>query len=304
MATRRVSIKGIDQRLLFGELGINTRLMERAFGSRVFTRGDWVILKGNKDAVALAREKMVRLIDKAKKGKTVCAEDFVKGDVERNGDKGVLYGRKGRIIPRTKRQKEYISAMEKYDIVFCIGPAGTGKTFLAVAMAVQALRCGDVERIILTRPAVEAGERLGFLPGDFKEKVDPYLRPLYDALYSMLEPDRIKRFIENMVIEVAPLAYMRGRNLEDAFVILDEAQNTTKGQMKMFLTRLAPDSKAVITGDITQIDLPSDQQSGLLHIIKILKDIYGIGFCFLTEEDIVRHELVRKIVRAYEENQD
>ncbi len=314
MATRRVSIKGIDQRLLFGERGAFIKQMEKVFGCRLFSRGNWVILKGNKDLVDTARNRVVKLVDKTRVGSLISEDDIIgsgiwemKGKKEKNSAQDReeithLFGRKGEILPRTKGQEIYIRDMNKYDIVVCIGPAGTGKTFLAVAKAVQALKSGDVERIILTRPAVEAGERLGFLPGDFKEKVDPYLRPLYDALYSMLEGERIRRLIENMVIEVAPLAYMRGRNLESAYVILDEAQNTTKGQMKMFLTRLAPDSRAIITGDITQVDLPEDSVSGLIHITSILKGVKGIAFCLMTEKDIVRHKLVKDIVRAYEKN--
>ncbi len=305
MATRRVSIKGVDQRLLFGEKGVNAKLMEKTFRSRVFARGNWIILKGDKDIVDDARDRIVNLVDKARNGRLVCEDDVMGSGAKRKkggNEPTHLYGRKGEILPRTPGQGKYLLAMESYDVVVCIGPAGTGKTFLAVAKAVQALRCGDVERIILTRPAVEAGERLGFLPGDFKEKVDPYLRPLYDALYSMLPGERVRRLIENMVIEIAPLAYMRGRNLEGAFVILDEAQNTTKGQMKMLLTRLAPDSRAVITGDITQIDLQGNEQSGLIHITRILHGVQEIGFCWMAEEDIVRHELVKVIVRAYEKN--
>ncbi|OYD14291.1 hypothetical protein CH333_08415 [candidate division WOR-3 bacterium JGI_Cruoil_03_44_89] len=308
MATRRVSIKGIDQRLLFGERGANIKLMEKIFHSRIFARGNWIVLKGDKNAADEARDRVVKLVDRARGGRLVCEEDIVGSGVwevergKRGGMPAHLYGRKGEILPRTPGQEEYLNAMERYDVVVCIGPAGTGKTFLSVAKAVQALRCGDVERIILTRPAVEAGERLGFLPGDFREKIDPYLRPLYDALYSMLEGERIRRLIENMVIEIAPLAYMRGRNLEGAFVILDEAQNTTRGQMKMLLTRLAPDSRAVITGDVTQIDLPESEQSGLVHITRILNGVEGVGFCWMTENDIVRHKLVKEIVRAYERN--
>ncbi|MCD5383860.1 PhoH family protein [candidate division WOR-3 bacterium] len=304
MATRRISIKGVDQRLLFGERGVNIRFMEKAFGSRVFARGDWVMLKGGRERVADARERMVKLVDTARKGRLVSEEDLF-GDVfgKNRSERSQIYGRKGEILPRTEGQREYLAAMERYDVVVCIGPAGTGKTFLAVAKAVHALRCQDVERIILTRPAVEAGERLGFLPGDFKEKVDPYLRPLYDALYSMLEASRIRRLIENKVIEIAPLAYMRGRNLESSFVILDEAQNTTRGQMKMLLTRLAEDSRAVITGDITQIDLLKGEESGLLHITKVLKGISDVCFCWMGEDDIVRHKLVKEIVRAYEKTE-
>ncbi len=314
MATRRVSVKGVDLRLLLGERGINTKKMEQTFGCRMFIRGNWVVLKGDKGSVDSARKKLVKLVEKTSRGNLIGTDDIIGSNIwdisvesfrrQRKAGEGMtrLFGRKGEILPRTNGQEGYIRTMERFDVVVCVGPAGTGKTFLAVARAVQSLKGGEVERIILTRPAVEAGERLGFLPGDFKEKVDPYLRPLYDALYSMLDGERIVRLIENMVIEIAPLAYMRGRNLESSFVILDEAQNTTKGQMKMFLTRLAPDSRAVITGDITQIDLPSPSTSGLLHIMEILKGIEGIGFCILTEQDIVRHKLVKDIVRAYEKS--
>lgn len=314
MATRRVSIKGIDLRLLLGERGANSRQMEKIFGCRMFVRGNWIILKGDKELVDTARERVAKLVDMVRSGYMIGYDEIIgsgiwevkegRQKVQKPGKEGItkLFGRKGEILPRSRGQEVYIHSMNRYDVVVCIGPAGTGKTFLAVAKAVQALKSGKVERIILTRPAVEAGERLGFLPGDFKEKVDPYLRPLYDALYSMLEGERIVRLVENMVIEIAPLAYMRGRNLESSFVILDEAQNTTKGQMKMFLTRLAPDSRAVITGDITQIDLVDNSTSGLLHILDILRGVEGIGFCFLTEKDIVRHKLVKDIVRAYEKN--
>jgi phosphate starvation-inducible PhoH-like protein len=204
------------------------------------------------------------------------------------------------ISPMTAGQKRYVEAMRRSDIVFSIGPAGTGKTYLAMAMAVQSLIRGVVRRIILVRPAVDAGEKLGFLPGDIAAKVDPYLRPLYDALYEMMEAERIRAHIENGVIEVAPLAFMRGRTLNNAFAILDEGQNTTGEQMKMFLTRLGFDSRAVITGDVTQIDLAGDRESGLVHVQHLLKDIAGIEFVHLTRQDVVRHELVQKIIEAYE----
>jgi phosphate starvation-inducible PhoH-like protein len=204
-----------------------------------------------------------------------------------------------RVFPKTPGQKRYVDVMRKYDLVFAIGPAGTGKTYLAMAMALIALRNKSVARIILTRPAIEAGERLGFLPGDLQEKVDPYLRPLYDALYDMLESDKIQKYMERGVIEVAPLAYMRGRTLNDAFVILDEAQNTTPEQMKMFLTRMGFGSRYVVTGDITQIDLPTDRESGLILAQRILKDVNGLAFVYLTEQDVVRHDLVQRIVKAY-----
>ena len=204
------------------------------------------------------------------------------------------------IAPKTAGQQAYIEALRKYDIVFAIGPAGTGKTYLAMAMAIAALTKGEVSRIILTRPAVEAGESLGFLPGDLTEKITPYLRPLYDALYDMLEVDKIQRYVDRGIIEVAPLAYMRGRTLNDSFVVLDEAQNSTTEQMKMFLTRLGFDSKAVITGDVTQIDLPGQKPSGLIHAQQILQGIEGIKFVPFSSEDVVRHELVQAIIRAYD----
>jgi len=209
-------------------------------------------------------------------------------------------GIKRTVQPRSINQRKYVEAIEKNDMVFGVGPAGTGKTYLAVAMAAAAINAKKVSRIVLVRPAVEAGERLGFLPGSLQEKVDPYLRPLYDALYDLLEPDRVDKMLEKNVIEVAPLAFMRGRTLNDAFIIMDEAQNTTIEQMKMFLTRLGNNSKAVITGDITQIDLPNPRKSGLLDAINILDGVEGIQFCHFEDGDVVRHALVQRIVRAYE----
>jgi phosphate starvation-inducible protein PhoH and related proteins len=205
------------------------------------------------------------------------------------------------ITPKSMNQRRYVDAIERYDMVFGIGPSGTGKTYLAVAMAVDALVSKEVSRIILARPAVEAGERLGFLPGTLQEKVNPYLRPLYDALYDVLDPDRVERYIEKGIIEIAPIAFMRGRTLNDAFVILDEAQNTTSEQMKMFLTRLGFNSKAVITGDITQIDLPNGRRSGLIEAVDVVARVPGINFVYFNERDVVRHNLVQRIIRAYEE---
>ncbi len=210
------------------------------------------------------------------------------------------FGKKS-ITPKSLNQRSYVDAIERHDMVFGIGPSGTGKTYLAVAMAVDALLTKEVSRIILARPAVEAGERLGFLPGTLQEKVNPYLRPLYDALYDVLDPDRVERYIEKSVIEIAPIAFMRGRTLNDAFVILDEAQNTTSEQMKMFLTRLGFNSKAVVTGDITQIDLPEGRRSGLVEAIEVVSKVPGISFIYFNERDVVRHNLVQRIIRAYEE---
>jgi phosphate starvation-inducible PhoH-like protein len=206
------------------------------------------------------------------------------------------------VQPKSVNQRRYLEAIEKHDMVFGIGPAGTGKTYLAVAMAISALLAKRVNRIILARPAVEAGERLGFLPGTLQDKIDPYLRPLYDALYDMLDPEKVDRYLEKNVIEIAPIAFMRGRTLNDSFVILDEAQNTTSEQMKMFVTRLGFNSKAVITGDITQIDLPNARRSGLLEAVDILKRVEGLAFVYFDESDVVRHHLVQRIIRAYDEH--
>ena len=210
------------------------------------------------------------------------------------------FGKKS-IAPKGLNQRSYVDAMERHDMVFGIGPSGTGKTYLAVAMAVDALLTKEVSRIILARPAVEAGERLGYLPGTLQEKVNPYLRPLYDALYDVLDPDRVDRYIEKSIIEIAPIAFMRGRTLNDAFVILDEAQNTTSEQMKMFLTRLGFNSKAVVTGDVTQIDLPTGRRSGLVEAVEVVGKVAGISIIYFTERDVVRHSLVQRIIRAYEE---
>ncbi|HYL92950.1 MAG TPA: PhoH family protein [Alphaproteobacteria bacterium] len=208
---------------------------------------------------------------------------------------------KRQVQPKSMNQRRYLDCIEKNDMVFGVGPAGTGKTYLAVAMAVSALNSKQVDRIILARPAVEAGERLGFLPGTLQEKVDPYLRPLYDALYDLMEPERVDRYLEKNVIEIAPIAFMRGRTLNDSFIILDEAQNTTSEQMKMFVTRMGFNSKVVVTADITQIDLPATRKNGLLEVMEVLKNVEGVSFNFFSEEDVVRHSLVQKIVRAYDE---
>ncbi|GAB6184313.1 PhoH family protein [Thermodesulfovibrio hydrogeniphilus] len=247
----------------------------------------------NKEGYVIKPEDVMHSIQSLKEGKPVSIVGLFKGGIPIPSKKRV-------IIPKTETQKQYIDAIFKDDIVFGIGPAGTGKTYLAMAMAIHFLLNRTVSRIVLVRPAVEAGEKLGFLPGAIEEKVSPYLRPLYDALYDMLDLDKASKLIEKGAIEIAPLAFMRGRTLNDSFIILDEAQNTTTEQMKMFLTRLGFGSKAVITGDITQIDLPPQKVSGLVEAVKILKDIKGIRIIYFTEKDVVRHRLVQKIIKAYE----
>lgn len=284
------------------------KVIEQQFETSILVRGNEITITGDPteaERVAHLFEELIALLSQGhilttdSVGRSI---DMVKRGTDRPskvlGDT-VLVSRGKSIRPKTVGQKKYVDAMKSNTIVFSIGPAGTGKTYLAVAAAVQALKEKSVQRIILTRPAVEAGERLGFLPGDIAAKVDPYLKPLYDALYEMLEPEAYARSMERGTMEVAPLAFMRGRNLNDSFVILDEAQNTSPEQMKMFLTRLGFGSRAVITGDVTQIDLPQGQVSGLVLVQNILKDIDGIGFCYLDAHDVVRHKIVQQIVEAY-----
>lgn len=310
LTKKTIKIEGIDCIDLLGERDANLRLIERGFESKISVRGERITLSGPEHDVELLERLFNHLISKVKNGAAVGEVD-VKYAIEVVKDEGelsegekesaaVISTPRGAIRPKTAGQKQYVEAIDSYDIVVSVGPAGTGKTYLAVAKAVSDLRRRRVDRIILCRPAVEAGESLGFLPGDFREKVDPYLRPLYDALREMMPPEKIRRFLENGTIEIAPLAYMRGRSLNDCFVILDEAQNTTSMQMKMFLTRLGFNSKAVVTGDITQIDLPEDTQSGLVEIMKILKEIDGMRFVMLSGRDVVRHRLVSEIIEAYE----
>jgi len=298
---------------IFGRNDEHLALIERVLGVRVVARGEELVILGGPEQVKLAEEVFDQLqnfyragnrltlleINYALKAVRAGVKDALSGLA--TTDISVVSARGRQIKPKTLGQKLYLEAIKKNDIVFSIGPAGTGKSYLAVVMAIRALRNKEVNRIVLTRPAVEAGEKLGFLPGDLQEKVDPYLRPLYDALYDVLGLDHTQKYLERGIIEIAPLAYMRGRTLDDAFIILDEAQNTTVEQMKMFLTRLGFGSKAVITGDITQIDLPRGQVSGLVNAQKVLADISGIVFHYLTGEDIVRHPLVQDIVRAYDE---
>ncbi len=286
------------------------KLIEAAFDTSILVRGNEIVITGEPreaDRVSKLFEELLELIDQ---GHVLTSEsvgrsiDLIKdSDAQRPsqilGDNVVTTHTGKPIRPKTAGQKSYVDSIRENTIVFGIGPAGSGKTYLAVAMAIQALRAGDVSRIVLTRPAVEAGERLGFLPGDLAQKIDPYLRPLYDALYEMLEPDTFQRYVDRGTIEIAPLAFMRGRTLNDAFIILDEAQNTTPEQMKMFLTRIGFGSRAVVTGDITQVDLPQGARSGLIVVQEILDGIDGVGFTHLHARDVVRHKIVQDIVEAY-----
>lgn len=296
---------------LFGDLNKNLHIIEESSGVKINARGNSLNISGVRHDVEMATELLNQIYDLIGKGYPIYSSDFAFGlrilgsSPKARLDKifldKVYVTTQNRIIsPKTSNQKLYIDAIRNNDIVFGIGPAGTGKTYLAVAMAVSALVSGQVRSIILTRPAVEAGEKLGFLPGDLAQKVNPYLRPLHDALYDMLGPEKSLDLVEQGVIEVAPLAFMRGRTLSNAFIILDEAQNTTREQMKMFLTRIGFDSRAVITGDITQVDLPIKKHSGLLEARNILKRIDGIAFCTFSKADVVRHPLVQKIIQAYE----
>ena len=298
---------------LLGTGDSHIKVLEEELGIAIITRGETITIEGNVPEAELAFDVIRALLSVIRKGITISACDVIyavslakKGSLEyfqEMYEEEIAKTVKGKPIRiKTLGQKQYISAIRRIDVVFGIGPAGTGKTFLAVVMAVAALKSGKVNKIILTRPAVEAGESLGFLPGDLKEKVDPYLRPLNDALHEILGTEHTQRLIERGVIEIAPLAYMRGRTLDDAFVILDEAQNTTEAQMKMFLTRLGFGSKMIITGDRSQIDLPRKAKSGLVAATQILKEISGISFVILEGSDVVRHPLVGKIVKAYEDH--
>jgi len=310
--THRVSAEGVDPLALAGVNDGNLIELAKRLGVRVSLRGDTLTLQGAVAAVERAAQVAEALVDLARMGDQLDVADVerVVGE-EAQGTLGtppvgeykiILPGLRRVIQAKTPGQRDYLQAIAQHDIVVGIGPAGTGKTYLAVAAAVDALSRKRVRRIVLARPAVEAGESLGFLPGDLQEKVDPYLRPLYDALEDMMPRDRVQKAIDSRTIEIAPLAYMRGRTLGDAFVILDEAQNATGMQMKMFLTRLGVNSRAVITGDKTQIDLTNREDSGLLQIERILPGIEGVAFCYLTETDVVRHRLVRDIIRAYAED--
>ena len=292
---------------LFGVNDKNIQTLEKINNVKIQYRGNKVKIVGSKKSINETKKELVSLFKEAKKGIEI-DEDKIKEtksmiSLEINDDKKIdlfFQTKKRKIIPRSKNQKLYFELLNNKDIVFAVGPAGTGKTFIAVAKAVTSLQEGKVKKIILSRPAVEAGEKLGFLPGDLKEKVDPFLRPIYDALYEMLPYDQVEKKINNNIIEIAPIAFMRGRTLEDCFVILDEAQNTTKIQMKMFLTRLGRNSQMVVVGDKTQIDLISKNESGLIDASSRLKTLDDVGFINLKEEDVVRHDLVRNIIKAYE----
>ena len=307
--THRLNTEGADLLTLAGVNDANLIELQRTTGARVSLRGDTLTLVGTAEALEKATSVAQRMIDAAKQGTVLDSDDVLRMSMDGardpaagNDNRIVLPGIKKIIQPKTPGQAEYLGQIAENDIVVGIGPAGTGKTYLAVAAAVDALARKRVRRIILARPAVEAGESLGFLPGDMQAKVDPYLRPLYDSLEDMMPVERMQKALETRTIEIAPLAYMRGRTLADAFVILDEAQNATAAQMKMFLTRLGVNSKTVITGDKTQIDLPKREESGLMQIERILTGIDGIAFHYLNETDVVRHRLVREIIKAYAED--
>lgn len=316
MTEKKISLAGVDVVQLLGYNDANLQMIEDRFDATLTVRGDQLTIRGSQTEVSKLEKVIGELIYILNKNGNLNPNDVdtvidlvsVNGSSpeipsaiqSENGDSAILYTKVGIIKARTPGQKQYIQQIRKNDIVFAIGPAGTGKTYLAVAMAVAALKNRDVTRLILARPAVEAGESLGFLPGDFREKIDPYLRPLYDALDDMLTAEKLRSYIEKRIVEIVPLAYMRGRTLHNAFVILDEAQNATAMQMKMFLTRLGNDSRAIITGDITQIDLPSKTTSGLVQIQEVLKEVQGITFCYFDRNDVVRHRLVKDIIDAYD----
>ncbi|MCU7497258.1 MAG: PhoH family protein [Ignavibacteria bacterium] len=308
-----LTLESVDMLSLLGMNDNNIKPIEDRFNTSITVRGENVYIKGvpeEIDAVEKIFKEMIYVLNTTGNLRpsdvitimelTLQGKEIIS---EKEYDTIVLYSKSDVVKAKTPTQIKYFQAVKKQDICFAIGPAGTGKTYLAVAFAVAALKKGLVNKIVLARPAVEAGESLGFLPGDFREKIDPYLRPLYDALDNMMPSDKLKSYIEKGVIEIVPLAYMRGRTLNNAFVILDEAQNSTSMQMKMFLTRLGPNSKAIITGDITQIDLPSKTVSGLVQIQDILKDVEGVGFVYFDKGDVVRHKLVKDIINAYEKFQ-
>ena len=311
---RKIQItEEIDRRELFGNLDVNLDMIKEATGVEIFQRDDALTLKGDEEAALDRAGKILdemmsvlaggEVLDKQKVQYIIALDSEGVSYKESRVSKDVIcFTHKGKPLkPKTLGQKQYVNSIREKDIVFGVGPAGTGKTYIAVAMAINEYKNKEVQKIILARPAVEAGERLGFLPGDLQDKVDPYLRPLYDALYDVLGRDAALKLKEKEVIEVVPLAYMRGRTLDNSFIILDEAQNTTREQMKMFLTRMGFGSKVVVTGDVTQIDLPRGKKSGLVEALRVLKNVRDIDVCYLKDTDVVRHELVRKIINAYEQ---
>lgn len=313
MAEQRLDVSDADLGKLFGDFDKNLKMLEKELQVSVFARDGMLKISGEEEQVQTALRTVKSLLSAIERGEALTEQNILytmsmagEGKEEQLATLGtdcVCITSKGKPIKsKTVGQKQYVKAMKDNTVVFGIGPAGTGKTYLAVAKAVSAFRAKEVSRIIITRPAVEAGEKLGFLPGDLQNKVDPYLRPLHDALYDMVGVENYNTYVEKGMIEVAPLAYMRGRTLDNSYIILDEAQNTTPEQMKMFLTRIGFGSKAIITGDITQIDLPDGKRSGLKEAIKILGGIEGIAFCYFSHKDVVRHPLVQKIIQAYEKH--
>lgn len=310
---RKVLLSDRSLQLLFGPLDENVRFLENLFGVEIQARDSSLTIDGEEEDVAALEKILVDFSVLVDRGHSIANGDLKSAFKQIAEDTALslhdffpkmqlLAAGKRRVIPKSPNQRRYVEAIKANDIVFGIGPGGTGKTFLAVTMALTYLFEKAISRIVLTRPAVEAGERLGFLPGDIEEKIHPYLRPLYDALYILLDGEKIQRYLEEGTIEIAPLAFMRGRTLNDAFIILDEAQNTTSEQMKMFLTRIGMRSKAVITGDVTQIDLPFGRSSGLVEARDILQNVEGIAFCYFNEHDVVRHHLVRLIIKAYQQH--
>jgi phosphate starvation-inducible protein PhoH and related proteins len=310
---RKVLLSDRSIQLLFGPLDENARFLEKLFGVKIQARDSSLIIEGEEEDVAALEKNLVDFASLADRGHSIANGDLKSAFKQIAEDAALslhdffpkmqlLAAGKRQVTPKSLNQRRYVEAIKNNDIVFGIGPGGTGKTFLAVAMALTFLADKKVSRIVLTRPAVEAGEKLGFLPGDIEEKINPYLRPLYDALHILMDSEKIQRYLEDGTIEIAPLAFMRGRTLSDAFIILDEAQNTTSEQMKMFLTRIGMRSKAVITGDVTQIDLPFGRCSGLIEAKNVLEEVEGLAFCYFNENDVVRHHLVRLIIKAYQQH--
>lgn len=312
MVEKIITLENIPLTEFLGVENQNINEIATAFPkSKIISRGNEIRIQGSSPEIIKINEILNSLVEHYHKFGNI-TNDQIKTYLNQeedkflDGDSEVLvYGTRGfKISPKSKNQKKLVEAVGKKDLVFAVGPAGTGKTYISVALAVKALKDRDVKKIIITRPAVEAGENLGFLPGDLKEKIDPYLRPIYDALHDMIPGEKLRYYMENGVIEIAPLAYMRGRTLNEAFILLDEAQNTTPMQIKMFLTRMGPNSKVIVTGDMSQIDLPIKQKSGLAESLKILKDVKGIGFIKLDGKDVIRHKLVRSIIEAYDKTEN